>query len=537
MSIGNEQGRGPSLRIVCINDVYTLDNLPRFLNLVRYYRTVAPADRFLVTLAGDFVGPSMLSSLDKGRSMIECLNAVGVTHVIFGNHEDDIDFVELQKRIREFAGVWLSTNITLDDPALPRHDLIDIASPSGRSVRIGLIGAVMGDPAVYRRQPFGGAQISPLAQTLFAQAEQLTKEHGACCVIPLTHQDLQDDRQFVQTKIDPPFPVVIGGHEHKIYLEQYGKTWLVKAGCDATHAVILDLQWPAQKPSKGADLPSLKMTLDDTSRYPDDATLRNLVHKRMQAVRELEAATLLPLPEGVVLSSIGSRLHQTSVGTLLCSRIRDALGVDGCMLNGGGIRGNRDYRDEFTYGNLKTELPFDNEVVVVPITGAALAEAIVFSRSQAPVESGGYLQVDDKIVIADSQKEVRSVADQPFQADKLYRIAIMRNLMIGMDHIEPLVEYASQHPDRLPPEGSGRDIKLVLVDAFSVSLWQKLGQFSGIDSDSDGSVSKSELASAIGRLTAQPASSITVDLVMKAVDKNHDGVISEEESVSLPRRE
>ncbi len=536
MSTGLEEGRGPSLRIVCINDVYTLDNLPRFLNLVRYYRTVAPADRFLVTLAGDFVGPSMLSSLDKGHSMVECLNAIGVTHVIFGNHEDDIEFVELQKRIREFAGVWLSTNVSNVEPALPRHDLIDIVSPSGRSVRLGLIGAVMGDPTVYRRQPFGGAPIAPLAPSLFAEAELLVKEHGACCVIPLTHQDLQDDRTFAMTKVDPPFPVVIGGHEHKIYLEQYGKTWLVKAGCDATHAVILDLEWPSQKPRKGADLPSLKMTLDDSSRYPDDAELRALVHKRMQPVRELEAATLLPLPSGVVLSSIGSRLHQTSVGTLLCTRIRDALGVDGCILNGGGIRGNRDYQGEFTYGNLKSELPFDNEVVVVPMTGAVLEESIVFSRADAPVESGGYLQVDDKITVADSQKALISVADQPFQADNMYRIAIMRNLMIGMDHIEPLVAYANKHPERLPPEGSGRDIKLVLVDAFSVSLWQKLGHFSGIDSDNDGTVSKSELASALGRLTSQPASPITVDLVMKAVDKNHDGAISEEESVAIPRR-
>lgn len=86
MSADNSLGRGPSLRLVCFNDVYTLDNLPRLLNLVRHHRAHSPADRTLVTLAGDFIGPSMLSSLDKGRSMIECLNAIGVTHVIFGNH-------------------------------------------------------------------------------------------------------------------------------------------------------------------------------------------------------------------------------------------------------------------------------------------------------------------------------------------------------------------------------------------------------------------------------------------------------------------
>ena len=46
--------RGPRLRIVCVNDVYSLESLPRLRNLVRHYAETAPADRFLVTLAGDF---------------------------------------------------------------------------------------------------------------------------------------------------------------------------------------------------------------------------------------------------------------------------------------------------------------------------------------------------------------------------------------------------------------------------------------------------------------------------------------------------
>jgi 2',3'-cyclic-nucleotide 2'-phosphodiesterase (5'-nucleotidase family) len=87
----------PRLRIVCVNDVYTLENLPRLRTLVRHYAAAlgrspsAPAptdaaDAMLVTLAGDFVSPSVLSSLDMGRGMVECMRAVGVTHATLGNH-------------------------------------------------------------------------------------------------------------------------------------------------------------------------------------------------------------------------------------------------------------------------------------------------------------------------------------------------------------------------------------------------------------------------------------------------------------------
>ena len=58
----------PTVRIIAINDVYSLANLPRLRTLVEHHRTNQPADLFLVTLAGDFVGPSILSSLDLASS-------------------------------------------------------------------------------------------------------------------------------------------------------------------------------------------------------------------------------------------------------------------------------------------------------------------------------------------------------------------------------------------------------------------------------------------------------------------------------------
>jgi 5'-nucleotidase len=55
---------GPTLRIVSVNDVYVLDDLPRLRNLVRHHAVTAPADAFIVAIAGDFLAPSTLSSLD-----------------------------------------------------------------------------------------------------------------------------------------------------------------------------------------------------------------------------------------------------------------------------------------------------------------------------------------------------------------------------------------------------------------------------------------------------------------------------------------
>ena len=532
--------RGPTLRIVCINDVYSLENLPRIKSLLQHHALHDPPDRFLATLAGDFIAPSMLSSLDKGRGMIDALNALGITHVCFGNHEDDVPLDELRLRTREFAGSWLNSNITHFDPPLPAYDVVDVQGASGRSVRVGLLGVVMHDGGEYRRRPFGGGHIEPANQAVLRVAEHLMKSQDCCCVLPLTHQDIDLDRDLARSRRPdgvPPLPVIIGGHEHRVYLEYVGSSWIVKAGMDAEHAVILDLVWPAAVPPAGTpDLPQVRVMLDDCRRYPEDAALRSRVNARMQAVRELEAATLLLIPPGQVLSSIGTRQHQTSLSTLLSSRIRDAVGAQGCLLNGGGVRGNREYRDRFTYGDLKGEVPFDNEVVVAVIPGRVLRDAILVSRSRAPQGSGAFLHVDDRMQVSDAGNLLTHVAGEPLDPDRGYRIALVRNLLTGMDHIEPLETYGTQHPECVPPEGSGREVKVVLIDAFSRELFARLGHFELLDTDRDGKLSEAELSAAVSRLTSAPASPITIDLLLRAIDGNADRAISREEADALHRR-
>ena len=63
----------------------------------------------------------------------------------------------------------------------------------------------------------------------------------------------------------------------------------------------------------------------------------------------------------------GIRLAQTTMGTLLCSSLRDSLMADCAVINAGNIRGNMLYDDDkhsVTYADLKSEIPFDSKVTV-----------------------------------------------------------------------------------------------------------------------------------------------------------------------------
>jgi 2',3'-cyclic-nucleotide 2'-phosphodiesterase (5'-nucleotidase family) len=520
--------RGPTLRLVCINDVYTLENLPRLRTLVQEQASVDAADVLLTTLAGDFVGPSMLSSLDAGRGMVDCLNAVPITLVVLGNHEADIPVKELRARIAEFRGTWLSTNVIGLDPSLPTARILDIGHAGSRRVRVGLVGVVMDDAAVYRAGPFGGATLLPANETALRAAAHLVTEEGCVCVIPVTHQPIEADRALAratQSPLAPRFPVIVGGHEHVVDIEEIAGTWVEKAGSDAAHAVIVDLTWPAKAPAAGQpDLPEVRVRLEDVARYAEDASLRARVDGHMRAVVALQQATLLHLAPDQALSSVGTRAQQTTLGSLLCTRLRDGLGAEGAIMNGGAIRAARTYDMHFTYGDLEAEVPFENEVVVALLPGRVLREAIAASRAHAPLESGGYLQVDDDLVVVEGQ--LVSIHGAPLDEARDYRIALVRNLFEGLDHIEPLVRFAAENPGRVPPAGSGCDVKMALVNAFSRALWDQCGDFDAIDEDHDGLVDAREIADAVARVTSEPASPITVELLLKALDRDHDHRIS-----------
>lgn len=526
----------PALRIVAINDVYSLENLPRLRALVLRHRAEVPSGALLVTLAGDFVGPSVLSSLDAGRGMVDCMNAVGVTHATFGNHEDDIPHEELKRRVRELAGVWLATNVRGFEPELPASVTVLVRGAS-RTVKVGLLGVVMTDAAVYRGAPFGEElRLEPPNAAALREAARLVREEGCACVIPLTHQPLDDDRALARAQRAPPFPVIIGGHEHDPHVEEVLGTWIEKAGSEAVRAAVIDLEWPATAPAVGTpDLPAVRITFELVADYAEDAALRARVDLHMARVHDLEVAPLLTLALGETLSSVGTRVRQTSFGALVCERVRDSLGADACLFNGGGIRASREYTGRLTYGDVKAEIPFDNEVVVATMPGRVVADAVAASRAHAPVESGGFLQVDAGVAVAADGRTVLAIGGAPLEPARDYRVALVRNLLTGLDHIEPLVRFATEHPERLPPAGCGRDVKLVLVDAFSLELWRHLGAFDDIDTDRDGVVDEKELAAAIGRATGGASSDIAAGLVLRALDAEREHVVTRERAEKARR--
>ncbi len=527
--------RGPRLRLVCINDVYTLDNLPKLKTFVSACLDRGDADVTLTTLAGDFVSPSLLSSLDRGFGMVDCIDAVPITHVCFGNHEQDVPYEALIARAKQFRGTWLNTNMPGFAHPLPASQVVEVRAPNGRLIRVGLVGVVTEDPSLYPARAFAGNTLLPAHSAVLDAARQLVEVEGCACVIPLTHQSIERDLTLARSHGAQQIPVILGGHEHEPHVEQVGNTWVVKTGQDAVYAAVVELTWPPEAPLDGHDAPVVSVHLEPMREWADDPALRVRADHHMAAVKALECEVLLRFDSDRPLTSVGTRVRQTSVGAMLATKVREVLGVDVCFINGGGIRGNREYARVFTYGDLEAELPFANEVVEISMPGRVLREVVAGSRAHAPKPAPGFLQVDDGVAVTDDHTVI-AVGGAPLDEDREYRVATVRVLFDGMDNIDALLRFTRAHPERVPPRDAGRELKLVVLDSFARTLWQRLGPFESIDRDGDQQVSADDLREAVRRVTKTPPSPLLIEGIVRAFDTDGDGSISREESERGPWR-
>src|SRR3989442_2256638 len=98
----NNSNPSPQLIIVQLNDIYRLDavragkrgGLARVVALLRQLKTQNPGVPIIVLHAGDFLSPSLESSLFHGSQMIDAMNFindVAPLYVVPGNHEFDFD--------------------------------------------------------------------------------------------------------------------------------------------------------------------------------------------------------------------------------------------------------------------------------------------------------------------------------------------------------------------------------------------------------------------------------------------------------------
>ncbi len=433
-----------------VNDVYEIaplaagkeGGMARVATLKKQYKQTNP-NTFLV-MAGDFLSPSVYNSLSyegkkiRGRQMVDAMNAAGMDFVVFGNHEFDINEVELQDRINESGFQWIAsntfhvvkgqtlpfekTNIT-NAPPFPQSFVLTVRDNDGTTARVGLIGLTL---------PFNKANhVTYTDPITTARSLYNNLKDSVDAVVAITHQLIEDDIRLA--KEIPGLAAILGGHEHDMRLEKAGNVYITKAHANAKSAYVLKLQ--INKRKRQTDVkPELKY-LNET--FGLDRNTNDVVQKWVR-IADSNYASLGFNAREVILQNTAPldgretevRKHPTNLTGLITAAMADACPrADIVLMNSGSIRVDDILQPPITQYDIIRTLPFGGGIREVDMKGILLQRILEVGRNN--VNLGGYLQAQP--VSYNAGTSSWKVGNQPLDVYRTYRVAMSEFLLTGAE--------------------------------------------------------------------------------------------------------
>jgi 5'-nucleotidase len=409
-----------------LNDVYTAlptDGQGGLARVATLKQKLASAGHtpFLV-MAGDFLSPSVASSVFKGAHMIAALNAAGLDLATLGNHEFDFGDDVLIARMKEATFQWVVSNVVDTRTGQPIGGAAPFFVKTFGTLKVGFIGLCL------NTQEITGDKLSHtrISDPLTAAGRYLPmlKQAGATVIVAVTHLPFADDRALVDQY--PDIDLVIGGHEHYLITASERKSLISKSGSDARFVARIDV---GQRPSGTVE--RFYELLPITSALADDpktaAAIASYESRLSTALDNIIGSTLVPLD--AVSSHL--RASETNLGNLVADAIRADAKADIAITNSGSIRGNRVFpAGPLTRRTLLEIHPFDNVICVLALPGRVVLEALNHGVSSLPAANGRFPEVSGLTMTVDPHAppgtRVRDVTinGQPLDPNKAYTVAI-----------------------------------------------------------------------------------------------------------------
>lgn len=389
------------------------------------------------TFGGDLLSPSLASNVTRGAHMVEFFNALGPVAAVPGNHEFDFGTANFAARVKESAFPWVGSNIAGVEGVRPSL----LAEIGG--VKVGFMGILTGRTS--RMSSTQGATFADERTAAEATVRQL-RAQGADVVVALTHLDLEDDRKLAGAV--KGIDLVLGGHDHDPVSILENGPLVLKAGQDARWVGQVDLL--VDRPDPGKTGPTTVATtgwrflpvMGETP-SPALAALADKTDALLGAALDVRLATLATPMDS---RSTTVRGEEAALGNLVADALRAHFEADMALINGGGLRGNRQYQPghSLTRRDLLSEMPFGNMVMLVEITGAQLRSVLEFTLSAVEAKAGRFPQVSGIAITYDparpaGKRIVRVLTGgKPLDPKRRYRLATTDYLAGGGDGYQPL---------------------------------------------------------------------------------------------------
>jgi 5'-nucleotidase len=426
------------LTILQMNDVYSIapvdggkaGGLARVAAMAQEMRKTGR--HVLVTMSGDFLSPSVASSVFKGRQMIEALNAMPLDLATLGNHEFDMGVPVLRERLKEAKFPILIANILDEETNAPIGNAKPFEVRTFGALKVGFIGLCLTGDEISAANKKGAIFLDPFESA--AKYLPQMKAAGADVIVAITHLDYADDvklaRQF------PQIDLILGGHDHFAITSVVGGTLISKADSDARTIARHDLN----RMAPGAPLERHYELVRVDDKLPEEPRVAAVVaeYEKKLSVELDEPVGRTSSPLDAVAENVRSR--EVALGNLFADAMRRSTGAEIAILNSGSIRSNRVFPPGvLSRRDVLAMHPFGGTAALVEASGLQVLEALNNGVSKLGEAAGRFPQVSGLSFSIDPDAPVGQrvhdvmVNGAPLEPGRTYKVTISDYMLAGGD--------------------------------------------------------------------------------------------------------
>lgn len=372
------------VRFLHFNDAYIPDLAPKWKTVAK---SLGPGT---ITCGGDVYGPSLLSTVTKGKHVPELLRSLGVSFCCIGNH--DLDFgLDTFRTLSEKCTTcpqWLCSNIWIGENLLPGSTDFVRFTPPNTDVVLGVIGIVGTDFVGLLN--FDASQMRTEQPIECVERYIRLHQHECDGFVAITHM-----RQHEDDALCARFPqlLVLGGHDHESTLKRNcGKT-----STDWQQVLVAEKVF--HKDKKDIDETEWTMRLVNVTKdVVGDEETAAVVSRWETQMKEGQKKILANLAVPFDTRTRVIRKGESVVGNWLSDLVRwefqtvlNDAPVDCVLINAGTIRGDRVFEGPtFSAGDLLTMLPFMDMMCAYRVSTEVLLQALQIGFKNYPNESGAF---------------------------------------------------------------------------------------------------------------------------------------------------
>lgn len=389
----------------------------------------ATNDNVLILHAGDTITGSVYSTVFKGRDEVDIMNMIGVDAATIGNHFVDYGLENFTEIMKERKFPTLSINVrNKSDNSLYATAYI---TTNVNGLNVAIIGVTTTD-AVYNPEYVKDLIFDEEIKALkdFIKKTPLHKTNDI--TILLSHIGYEVDKKVAE-EIPNTFDIIIGGHSHTELKEAdiVKGTPIVQTGYYGMNLGHIDLSVSNGVVDK-ANL-TYKLIPMDENITQDSDMLKFIAEMRGTVDKEFNVR-IATLP--FELKHEGIRSNSMALGNFASDLVIDSYpNIDIVLMNSGSLRTYLP-KGDITLGKIQNEFfPFDNEVIIVSLSGDNVIEMLEISGKKRG--AGAFLQLsrgmEVKYNAENGELIYAKLNGEDINPSKDYNIALSSFVFLGGD--------------------------------------------------------------------------------------------------------